>query len=180
MEGNTIETIEKLSQENEKLNLRLKKAIQVFNDQKATIARLENDRDNFLTRISELEDKLKTSEETDSQFFAQEETIDKLNSEKEVLQRALDSEIEDHYNNRDLWNAAEQKMVSEIDELKEKNKSLNGKLLAASKQIKSKDDYIESVTSNVNTFIDKMKICMGSLGEQVALINKDVIDNNIL
>ena len=43
--------LEQLKQENEKLNARLKKAITVFNEQKETIARLTEERDNAVSVV---------------------------------------------------------------------------------------------------------------------------------
>lgn len=183
MEGNTIETIEKLTQENEKLNGRLRKAIQVFNDQKANILRLESERDTLTVRVEELETKQKEIEEQDTNFFAQEEEIAKLQTLNENLHNRLvqieadKKALEGKYEERkqDLFDTQAQ-----VEELKTKNKTLGGKNLALTNEVKQKEEYITTVTGNVNAFIDKMKICMGSLSEQVTLISKDVEENNLL
>ena len=86
-------TVEELTLENERLNGRLKKAIQVFNEQKATINRLTEERDSanaeiekLKSRISELEKSVAENSENDSKFFEQIQEIDDLKTKVSQLQ----------------------------------------------------------------------------------------------
>ena len=80
--------LEQLKQENEKLNARLKKAITVFNEQKETISRLTEERDNAVSiveakdaLITDLRNKIAEKDADDTKFFEQLQEIDSLNDE---------------------------------------------------------------------------------------------------
>ena len=80
--------LEQLRQENEKLNARLKKAITVFNEQKETISRLTEERDNAVSiveskdaLITDLRAKIAEKDADDTKFFEQLQEIDNLNEE---------------------------------------------------------------------------------------------------
>lgn len=92
-------TEQELIQENEKLKARLQKAVVVFNEQKTTIARLTEERDDARndlqkaqTVIAELETKANEASENDSKFFEQIQEIEDLKSEKETLNQQLEAE----------------------------------------------------------------------------------------
>ena len=85
-----------LQAEIDKLNGRLKKAVQVFNEQKANIERLTTERENALSalkdregRITELESKLAEKEQDDNKFFEQLQEIDTLNETIAELQKSV-------------------------------------------------------------------------------------------
>ena len=85
-----------LQAEIDKLNGRLKKAVQVFNEQKANIERLTSERDDALqtikvrvARIDELESKLAEKEQDDNKFFEQLQEIDTLNETIAELQKSV-------------------------------------------------------------------------------------------
>lgn len=80
--------LEQLKQENEKLNVRLKKAITVFNEQKETISRLTEERDSAVSvveakdaLITDLRNKIAEKDVDDTKFFEQLQEIDALNEE---------------------------------------------------------------------------------------------------
>ena len=85
-----------LQAEIDKLNGRLKKAVQVFNEQKTNIERLTSERDDALqtikvrvARIDELESKLAEKEQDDNKFFEQLQVIDTLNETITELQKSV-------------------------------------------------------------------------------------------
>ena len=85
-----------LQAEIDKLNGRLKKAVQVFNEQKANIDRLTTERENALLslkdregRIEELESRLAEKEQDDNKFFEQLQEIDTLNETIAELQKSV-------------------------------------------------------------------------------------------
>ena len=87
-----------LQAEIDKLNGRLKKAVQVFNEQKANIERLTSERDDALqtikvrvARIDELESKLAEKEQDDNKFFEQLQEIDTLNENGAELEKSVES-----------------------------------------------------------------------------------------
>ena len=67
-------TEQELIQENEKLTARLKKAVEVFNEQKATIARLTEE-------VESLKTKAEQANEKDNEFFDQVNEIENLKAE---------------------------------------------------------------------------------------------------
>lgn len=67
-------TEQELIQENEKLTARLKKAVEVFNEQKATITRQAEE-------IESLKQKAAEGEKKDNEFFEQVNEIEKLKEE---------------------------------------------------------------------------------------------------
>ena len=72
-------TEQELIQENEKLTARLKKAVEVFNEQKATINRQADEINSLKTKASEAESK-------DNEFFEQVNEIEKLKEELKEVQ----------------------------------------------------------------------------------------------
>lgn len=98
-------TEQELVQENEKLKARLQKAIAVFGEQKANIARLTEERDSARAEQTKLEDRIKAleevsraNEENDTKFFDQLQEIESLNEqlnsakeENQGLQADLDA-----------------------------------------------------------------------------------------
>jgi chromosome segregation ATPase len=86
-------TIEELQKENEVLNARLQKAIQVFAEQKANITQLTQDKANLLEQVNQLEIDKKLLQRTLEESKQEEqdfESISQLESEKEKLQTKVD------------------------------------------------------------------------------------------
>lgn len=139
-------TIEQLQEENDKLQARLKKAIQVFSEQKKTIEDLKTDKtalttenDKLKSKIVELESKITEFEKNDDKFFDQIAEIDKINEELKSSK-------------------------SDCKQLAEENSSLNDKLvdmIAKHKeekenyiaQINKKDEFIAKTMDKVNTVL---------------------------
>ena len=139
-------TIEQLQEENDKLQARLKKAIQVFSEQKKTIEDLKTDKttlttenDKLKSKIVELESKITEFEKNDDKFFDQIAEIDKINEELKSSK-------------------------SDCKQLAEENSSLNDKLvdmIAKHKeekenyiaQINKKDEFISKTMDKVNTVL---------------------------
>ena len=139
-------TIEQLQEENDKLQARIKKAIQVFSEQKKTIEDLKTDKttlttenDKLKSKIVELETKITEFEKNDDKFFDQIAEIDKINEELKSSK-------------------------SDCKQLAEENSSLNDKLvdmIAKHKeekenyitQINKKDEFISKAMDKVNTVL---------------------------
>lgn len=90
-------TEQELVQENEKLKARLQKAITVFGEQKANIARLTEERDSARTEQAKLEERIKAleevsraNEENDTKFFNQLEEIETLTTQLNSANEELD------------------------------------------------------------------------------------------
>jgi len=88
---------QELLQENEKLKGRLNKATSVFKEQKATIERLTQERDQARTdlakeleKTTELESKITEKDQEDSKFFEQVEEIQKLEESVEEKKNEID------------------------------------------------------------------------------------------
>ena len=139
-------TIEQLQEESDELQARLKKAIQVFSEQKKTIEDLKTDKttlttenDKLKSKIIELETKITEFEKNDDKFFDQIAEIDKINEELKSSK-------------------------SDCKQLAEENSSLNDKLvdmIAKHKeekenyiaQINKKDEFISKAMDKVNTVL---------------------------
>lgn len=80
-------TQEELQQENEKLTARLKKAVDVFNEQKATIARQAEE-------IESLKQKAAEGEKKDNEFFEQVNEIEQLKSTISSITEERDKALE--------------------------------------------------------------------------------------
>lgn len=87
---------QELLQENEKLKGRLNKAASVFKEQKATIERLTQERDQARTELAkelektaELETRIAEKDQEDSKFFEQVEEIQKLEDTVEDFKNQL-------------------------------------------------------------------------------------------
>lgn len=105
-------TEQELIQENEKLTARLKKAVEVFNEQKATIARQAEE-------IESLKAKAAEAEKKDNEFFDQVNEIETLKSDLANATRE-----------RDEVNTRLTKAVSEYKKLKEELDTANQTLVA--------------------------------------------------
>ena len=128
---------ENLLQENEKLNARLKKAIGVFNEQKATIDRLNTEKDTLNERLDEANERIKELEalykeaseknnESDTRFFEQLNDIDALTQVNKAFSEENDS------------------LNSQVAKLTETNKTLNNKLKITQDELEHANGVIES------------------------------------
>ena len=124
-------TEQELIQENEKLNARLKKAIDVFKEQKDNITRLTEERDSakkevakLETRVQELETKAAESSENDSKFFDMLNEIDEINGKVKQLETDK-SMLNDSLNHAEIKN----------DELAKANTNLTKQLKQAQEEI---------------------------------------------
>lgn len=138
-------TEQELIQENDKLNARLKKAIQVFSEQKVTIERLtaerddaRNDKTTLEERVKELEAKQAEADENDAKFFDQLSEIDALKGNIEQINGELKStkELAEKYKKRGMELSQEvqadkaeiEAAKAEIDRVKASNDDLQNAL----------------------------------------------------
>ena len=182
--------IKTLQQENEKLNSRLKKAIQVFSDQKENIERLTAESAELqeiiktkTSRIEELENKLKEKEQDDNKFFDQLQEIDKLNdiiknnentisqekANAEKLSEAIESYAAELHDCEQKLIACENKNKSLQSDLQE-SKAANQKLTAS----------IKKIGTNFSEWVTKMKVCVTAIESQAHRINEDFDKNNVM
>lgn len=188
-------TQEELKLENDKLNARLQKAITVFAEQKANIARLTEERDEALgnvdklkNRISELEASAAKSNEDDDKFFEQLQEIDALKNELGSVKELLGAEetkatalAENVVELSDKLAEQEQKntqLTEQYDELKKTEEKLNTSLEKSRevyKENKAKIQELEESLANMTASRDELS---GNLNESVAE-NEKLKDNII-
>lgn len=103
-----MEDISTLKSENEKLQGRLKKAVDVFNEQKNDITRLTSERDSALNTlkekealIAEFESKLQEKSQDDGKFFEALGEIDALNETVATQAQKIEEQ------NKEISNARE-------------------------------------------------------------------------
>lgn len=144
-------TEQELQQEIDKLNARLKKAINVFNEQKTTIERLTTERDelkvrtnDYEKRLKELEDSLAEKAMADDKFFDQ---LNEINDLEETLSKIIT-----------LKDETEQKLLSEI----EKNKNLS---TAVDTLTANLDDANKRYDDTIATIVELTKKWKESTGE---------------
>lgn len=111
-------TEQDLLQENEKLSARLKKAVEVFNEQKATIQRLTDERDAVIAKAKE-------AEEQDNQFFAQEEKIEELSNDLFKTKQEVQALEERLQKASDAYKKLQTELKSANSELAETNEIVN-------------------------------------------------------
>lgn len=75
-----MENTEQLQQEIAKLNGRLSKAVQVFNDQKAEIAALRDENASLKAQLGNLAEAKKSYDDVNTKFFEQINEIERLNN----------------------------------------------------------------------------------------------------
>lgn len=139
-------TIEQLQEENDKLQARLKKAIQVFSEQKKTIEDLKTDKttlttenDKLKSKIVELESKITEFEKNDDKFFDQIAEIDKINEELKSSKSDCKQLAEENSSLND-------KLVDMITKHKEEKENYIA-------QINKKDEFISKAMDKVNTVL---------------------------
>lgn len=122
---------EDLKQENEKLNARLQKAVQVFTEQKATIKRLTEERDAAVAKTS-------AAEAADEQFFAQEQEINNLNTKISELTEQHNLVTEE----RDALLVRIEKASEAFKKQKEEIESLTADLNSSDEELAKAKEYI--------------------------------------
>lgn len=138
-----METIEQLKQENDKLNARLAKAVEVFKEQKAQIEQLTN------------EVKEKTSLDMDYR-----NQIEELNKENNTLKNKI-SELE---HDADSFNALQQNYEKKISELEDSYENLGAEYQAAincndrnNKDLLAADEKTEELNKQLNEYELKLQ-----------------------
>lgn len=187
--------LEQLKQENEKLNVRLKKAITVFNEQKVTISRLTKERDNAVSvvdekdeLITELRNKIAEKDADDTKFFEQLQEIDTLKDEiqnQKTLYDGLASQLSERTKQleektkecanldsiiSDLDETISDKQT-EIEQLEEKNKDLE---TALDKLTSKYETTIAQYTALTNNMVQMVKDRTASLVKDVEKLNNPV------
>ena len=150
-------TEQELIQENEKLNARLKKAIDVFKEQKENITRLTEERDSAKqeitrldTRVQELEAKVAESSENDSKFF------DLLNEIEVIKEKAKGLEADKASLEESLTHSETvrqqaldegKKLKTYLDEAQEEINGLTDANSSLEKTVYEKNETIENLTN---------------------------------
>jgi len=139
-------TEQELQQEIDKLNARLKKAINVFNEQKNTIERLTTERDelkartnDYETRLKALEDSLAEKSTADDKFFDQ---LNEINTLEETVSTTIA-----------LKEETEQKLMSEI----EKNKNLSFAVDALTVNLNDANTRFDDTINTITELTKKWK-----------------------
>lgn len=115
-------TVEKdLIQENEKLTARLKKAVEVFNEQKATITRQSEE-------IAALKAKAAEAESKDSEFFDQVNEIEKLKDELANVKKELETKENKIKGLTEEYNEVVRRSNEMVDTLRKIQKLTNDEL----------------------------------------------------
>ena len=145
----------------DKLNGRLKKAVQVFNEQKANIERLTTERENALSalkdregRITELESKLAEKEQDDNKFFEQLQEIDTLNETVAELQKSVAV------------------LMEKNDELKSKKKKKGTLLESAHTKIESLEKTVADRVADLKCIADVFASTAAAVAKSAASVKK--------
>lgn len=148
---------QELIQENEKLNARLKKAIDVFKEQKENITRLTEERDSAKqeitrldTRVQELEAKVAESSENDSKFFDllnEIEIIKEQAKELEADKASLEESLTHSENVRQQALDEGKKLKTYLDEAQEEINGLTDANSSLEKTVYEKNETIENLTN---------------------------------
>lgn len=154
-------TEQELQQEIDKLNARLKKAINVFNEQKTTIERLTTERDelkvrtnDYETRLKALEDSLAEKSTADDKFFDQ---LNEINTLEETLSTTIS-----------LKDEIEQKLVSEI----EKNKNLSSAVDTLTVNLNDTNKRYDDTISTITELTKKWKESSGEIYKEFIALTK--------
>lgn len=122
-------TQEELQQENEKLTARLKKAVEVFNEQKATITRQAEE-------IESLKQKAAEGEKKDNEFFDQVNEIETLKVELTKVKDERDKALE----RIEKAGVAYKKLQEEHDSIEKESKKQEDKLNRIEKILTESDN----------------------------------------
>ena len=152
-----------LQAEIDKLNGRLKKAVQVFNEQKANIERLTSERDDALQtikvrdgRIDELESKLAEKEQDDNKFFEQLQEIDTLNETVSNLEKSVES------------------LMGKNDELKSKLDEKSTLLESAHTKIESLEKTVADRVADLKSIADVFASTGAAVSKSPTSVKKQV------
>lgn len=167
-------TEQELIQENEKLNARLKKAIDVFKEQKDNITRLTEERDSakkevakLETRVQELETKAAESSENDSKFFDMLNEIDEINGKVKQLETDK-SMLNDSLNHAEIKNdelvKANTNLTKQLKQAQEEIEGLNAdydaehtKVEELEEQANERNETIENLTNALDKVNKEMQ-----------------------
>ena len=152
-----------LQAEIDKLNGRLKKAVQVFNEQKVNIERLTSERDDALqtikvrvARIDELESKLAEKEQDDNKFFEQLQEIDTLNETIAELQKSVAA------------------LMGKNDELESVLHEKNAMLECADTKIASLEKVVADRVADLKSIADVFSSTAAAVAKSAASVKKQV------
>jgi chromosome segregation ATPase len=187
-----MKELEQLRQENEKLNARLKKAITVFNEQKETISRLTEERDNAVSvveikdaLITDLRAKIAEKDADDTKFFEQLQEIDALNEEIQNQKTIYEditsqlSECKKQLEEKTIECANLNSTISNLDDtISDKNSEIirleevatNAKI-DANKAKNELDAIIERYNKNVVDVTDIMKSGLNDIIDKIQKVN---------
>lgn len=139
-------TEQELIQENEKLTARLKKAVEVFNEQKATISRLTEE-------VESLKNKAAEAEKHDDEFFDQVNEIEELKNKVKNLDdenSTLCNNLNDLIKERDETKKRLEKAAAEYKKLKDEYDSLEKEKNSISEKDIKLEDVLKKVRNVVN------------------------------
>lgn len=185
---------QELIQENEKLNARLKKAIDVFKEQKENITRLTEERDSAKqeitrldARVQELEAKVAENSENDSKFF------DLLNEIEIIKEQAKGLEADKEDLEESLANSEKEKQKSleegkqlkenlkkaqdEINCLTDANSDLERTVNEKNETIENLTNALKKVNETLNTERKNTKSIMSSIENSLKEALSTIKDN---
>lgn len=139
-------TEQELIQENEKLTARLKKAVEVFNEQKATISRLTEE-------VESLKNKAAEAEKHDDEFFDQVNEIEELKNKVKNLDEknsTLCNNLNDITKERDEIKKRLEKATAEYKKLKEEYDGIEKEKNYISEKNLKLEDVLRKVRDVVN------------------------------
>ena len=167
---------EELQQQNEKLNQRLTKAIEVFKEQKENIARLTEERDKARletkeaeARVEELSKKLEEKSESDEKFFEQVNEIQVLEKRTEKLKADCEQAYEDLGNAQERIKSLEADNSNLDDSLnyeKIEHEKTAAELEHTKKEIERCKNALDDATADYETIREKYSLLVQTNDEQ--------------
>lgn len=167
---------EELQQQNEKLNQRLTKAIEVFKEQKENIARLTEERDKARletkeaeARVEELSKKLEEKSESDEKFFEQVNEIQVLEKRTEKLKADCEQAYEDLGNAQERIKSLEADNSNLDDSLnyeKIEHEKTAAELEHTKKEIERYKNALDDATADYETIREKYSLLVQTNDEQ--------------
>lgn len=161
-------TEQELIQENEKLNQRLTKAIEVFKEQKENIVRLTQERDEAKgaldkkeATITELRVKLDEKSSSDEKFFEQVNEIQGLKRSVQELEKAFD----------EAKNTIEQK-DQQIEKLQTEAAGFQMQVDTANKLLADNENLMNNKLKALNDIIDETKTALEESQKQNGTLNE--------
>ena len=167
---------EELQQQNEKLNQRLTKAIEVFKEQKENIARLTEERDKARletkeaeARVEELSKKLEEKSESDEKFFEQVNEIQVLEKRTEKRKADCEQAYEDLGNAQERIKSLEADNSNLDDSLnyeKIEHEKTAAELEHTKKEIERYKNSLDDATADYETIREKYSLLVQTNDEQ--------------